>query len=475
MKRIVNFTRTKIIGTIGPASADVEVLEELLKAGLDIVRLNFSHGDHESHARALENIETASQSTGIPVAVLADLCGPKIRLGDLEADIPLKVGEELIITTEEIVGTREKVPTIYKKLADDVTPGDTILIDDGLIRLEVLESGRSEVRCAVRTDGVLKSRKGINLPGVRVSSPSITEKDKRDLEFIIKHNIDFVALSFVRSRDDLKELRWFLKDRGKLLPIVAKIEKPEAVSDIDGIIDEADAVMVARGDLGVEMPTEEVPILQKMIISKCNARNKPVITATQMLESMIHNPRPTRAEASDVANAVFDGSDAVMLSAETSVGAYPETAVRIMDQIVRTAEKQSDTERARIRARSDHPLSDAQNICRAACDMAVEAKAAAIIAITKHGRTAQMLSRYRTLVPIIAFTESLETLRYMNILWGVQGELIDSVGETDATLRKARNLAVELGYVRRGDQVVYVTGIPLIESTNTNMIKIEMI
>ena len=475
MERRVEFTKTKIIGTIGPASEDIETLKSLMTAGLDIVRLNFSHGSHESHAAAIRHTEAAAAATGSPVAILADLCGPKIRLGELGEEIHVSLDDEITISTEDFIGKGKRIPTIYPGLADDVNPGDTILIDDGLIQLEVLASGGKEVRCKVKNEGIIKSRKGINLPGVKVSASSITEKDKQDLEFILTQPVDFVALSFVRSRDDIKELRWLMKDRGRLLPIVAKIEKPEAVADIDGIIAESDIIMVARGDLGVEMPPEEVPVLQKIIIEKCNDHATPVITATQMLESMIQNARPTRAEASDVANAVFDGTDAVMLSAETSVGANPEKAVRIMDRIVSTAEKRSDPLRRSYLRRSDHILSDAENICRAACIMAEEAKAAVIIAITKAGRTARMLSKYRTGIPIVAFTESPEILRLMSILWGVQGELIDEVGETDETLRKAKKLALDLGYAQRGDKVVYVTGIPLIASTSTNMIKIESI
>ncbi|ORC34114.1 pyruvate kinase [Marispirochaeta aestuarii] len=475
MKQSVNLTKTKIIGTIGPASNSVPVLEKMIEAGLDIVRLNFSHGDHEFHAQAVENVQAAVASTGRPVAILADLCGPKIRLGDLEADIPVTAGDDLVITTEKFVGVPGRVPTAYKRLAEDVNPGDTILIDDGLIRLEVRSTSGSDVHCKVKNSGVLKSRKGINLPGVKVSASSISEKDKNDLEFIISQPIDFVALSFVRSRDDIKELRWLLKDRGKLLPIIAKIEKPEAVADIDGIVAEADVIMVARGDLGVEMPTQDVPLLQKMIIEKCNMHNTPVITATQMLESMITNPRPTRAEASDVANAVFDGTDAVMLSAETSVGISPVDSVGIMDQIVSAAESRPELLKKSSFLKKDHVLSDAENICRAACIMAEEAHASAIIAITKRGRTARMLSKYRISLPIIAFTETEETLRYMKILWGVQGEIMDNVGETDATLQKARKLALDLGHVKRGDKVVYVAGIPLIESPSANMLKTETV
>ncbi len=475
MNRDKIFTKTKIIGTVGPASIETAMLEKMIHAGLDIVRLNFSHGDYEFHGQAVANVKEAAARTGRPIAILADLCGPKIRLGDLENEIPVAEGEELIITTEKCKGTRECVPTAYKKLAEDVTPGDTILIDDGLIRLEVLATDQVKVSCKVMNDGVLKSRKGLNLPGVKVSASSISEKDKQDLEFIISHPIDFVALSFVRNRDDIKELRWLMKDRGKTLPIIAKIEKPEAIADLDGIIAEADIVMVARGDLGVEMPTQEVPILQKMIIEKCNQANTPVITATQMLESMITNPRPTRAEASDVANAVFDGTDAVMLSAETSVGVGPANAVRIMDQVVSAAEGKPALVRKGGYLKNHGSLTDSESICHAACRMAEEAEAAAIIVITKRGRTARMLSKYRVSMPILAFAENEDVIRSLSILWGVEGLLMDNVGETDATIQKARKQALDLGFVSRGDKVVYVAGIPLIESPSTNMLKIETI
>lgn len=473
MKRDASFAKTKIVATIGPSSQKTETLINLIEAGLDVARLNFSHGSYSDHAISIKNIKEAARRTENPLAILADLCGPKIRLGELAEPREVKAGETIVITTNPEKSAEGAIPTIYQDLARDVQPGDPVLIDDGLIRLEVLASNGTEARCRVINDGTIKSRKGINLPGIKVSTPSLTEKDREDIDFIVTQPIDFIALSFVRSREDIKELRWLLKDRGSSLPIIAKIEKPEAIEDLDGIIDEADGIMVARGDLGVEMKTEEVPILQKSIIRKSNAANKPVITATQMLESMIDSPRPTRAEASDVANAVFDGTDAVMLSGETSVGDYPVETVRTMDAIVRTAEQTSPESFNITLRRRGKPLTDAENIGRAACLMAEEAGAAAIIAITRSGRTPRLLSRYRSSVPVIAFTESEATVRYLNLIWGVQAELIGELGDTDASLHKARDLALAKGYIHGGDTIIHTTGIPLLESSDTNMIKIE--
>ena len=295
MKRNTDFAKTKIIGTIGPASNTPEMIAEMIKAGLDVARLNFSHGTHEEHAENIRIIREGSRIADSPIAILGDLCGPKIRLGVLTREIEIETGETVVISTdpENYSGTRKMIPTEYRPLAGDVKPGDRILIDDGLLQLSVKESGETEVVCEVIDGGTVKSRKGMNLPNVEVSESAITAKDRKDLDFIVQHDIDFIALSFVRSRDDIRELRWLLKERGKSLPIIAKIEKPEAVVDIDAIISETDMIMVARGDLGVEMPPQEVPALQKMIISKCVQANRPVITATQMLESMISNPRPT--------------------------------------------------------------------------------------------------------------------------------------------------------------------------------------
>jgi pyruvate kinase len=474
---IMNFAKTKIICTIGPATKSVEKLTELMEAGMDVARLNFSHGSYPDHLETITNIREASKKYGRPIPILLDLCGPKLRIGEVKEEFSIAKGEEIIITTENIIGTRDKISTVYQDLPKDVKINDKILIDDGLIKLSVTKTEGTEVFCTVIDGGVIKSKKGMNLPGVNVSSPSITDKDKDDVLFGIKNKVDFFALSFVRSWKDIQDLREFIQKNndGKNKMIVAKIEKPEAISDIEGIIQEADMVMVARGDLGVEMNTEDVPILQKMIIEKCNYYNKPVITATQMLESMIHNARPTRAEASDVANAVFDGTDAVMLSAETSVGEYPIQTVQIMDKIARRAEQKNWAMRTQFAPCYDEDMKLAGDLSSAACAIARDIKAAAIIAITKSGRTAKLLSRYRIATPILAFTEDEEVIKTLSIMWGVQGEAIDNLADTDTTLARSKELAIERGYVKKGDVVVFVAGIPLFISNVVNMIKVEKI
>jgi len=332
--------KTKIICTIGPASQSIARLVELIQAGMDVARLNFSHGSSDDHLRAMANIREASKQTGETVAIIQDLCGPKIRTGRLkDSQVVLKEGEKIIFTTGDIVGNEKRVATTYRALPQDVRQGDTILLDDGNLAVQVLATTKTEVECKVVTGGILKEHKGMNLPGVKLSTPSLTEKDVEDLKFGLTNDVDYVALSFVRSAEDLRHLRSVIKQQtARRVPIIAKIEMKEAIDAIDSIIAESDAVMVARGDLGVEMMPEDVPILQKMIVTKCNEAGVPVIIATQMLESMIENPRPTRAEASDVANAVLDGADAVMLSAETSVGKYPVETVRTMDHIISRAE-----------------------------------------------------------------------------------------------------------------------------------------
>jgi pyruvate kinase len=478
MKRDTHFARTKIIGTVGPATNTPEIIAQMIKSGLGVARLNFSHGSHEEHGKFIKIIEEGAKLADSPLAILADLCGPKIRLGILDKEFPIEKGEKIVIssTPKEYKGELKVIPTDYLPLANDVKKGDRILMDDGLLQVEVLDTEGSHVFCRVIDGGMVKSRKGMNLPNVDISVSAITDKDRKDLDFIVTQNVDFIALSFVRSSDDIRELRWLLKERKRSIPIIAKIEKPEAIDDIDAIIEETDIIMVARGDLGVEMPTQDVPVLQKMIIRKCREANKPVITATQMLDSMISHPRPTRAEASDVANAVFDGTDAVMLSGETSVGAFPVVTVDTMEHIIRSSEIQAmlDNRETRFR-RGSHILSDGENICRSACIMAQEAGAKAIIAITQSGRTAQMLSKYRSDVPIIAFSQKMDTIRKLNLVWGVQGELIKEVDDTDTTLKAARDLAIERGYIKSGDKVIYTTGIPLLTSKNANMVKIETI
>lgn len=475
MKRDINFARTKIIGTLGPASEDPAVFRELISSGLDVVRLNCSHSNPESLDKAIRMIREVTSDCGEPIAILADLGGPKIRLADIPVEIPVKTGETIVLTTEEDYRKTDKIPAGYPGLAHDLEKGNRILIDDGLVQLEVCKVSPPDIHCEVMNDGVLKSRKGINLPGANISLSCITEKDKIDLEYLLTQEIDYIALSFVRSSQDIRELRELIESRGSTIPIIAKIEKPEAVSDLEGIVRESDIVMVARGDLGVEMLTEEVPLIQKRIIAECNRQNKPVITATQMLDSMIINPRPTRAEASDVANAVFDGTDAVMLSGETSVGKYPVEAVQTMDRIVRTAENHSDSNIYEIDYSHRLAMSFEESICHSACQLAAENGASAIICLTNKGRTARLLSQFRSKVPVIAYTERMDAVRYLNIVWGVQGELIENVKDTDTTLEMAAELAINTGYIKRGDTVVFTAGIPLLESPHSNMIKIQIV
>ncbi len=468
------FARTKIIATLGPATSTVDKLVELIDAGMDIARVNFSHGSYEDHTKLIENIRKASEKTGFEIGILADLCGPKIRLGVMKQEFPIETGDKLIITTDDIQGGPGKIGTIYSSLSDDVVPGSRILIDDGLIELKVESINGNDIECVTVTGGTVKSRKGINLPGVDISAPALTEKDKCDVEFGCKLDVDFFALSFVRKPSDVTELREYIKKFGKKTPIVSKIEKPEAISEIIPIIRKSDAIMVARGDLGVEMKTEDVPVMQKMIIEKCRYYGKPAITATQMLDSMIEHPRPTRAEANDVANAVYDGTDAVMLSGETSVGKHPVKTLKIMDRIVRRAEERAPRNWEVITMMDDFKKL-AGDLTKAACDLSETTYAQAILAITKSGRTAELLSKYRPFSPIIAFTESKKVIRRLSLYWGVQGQLIKKVYDTDTTIEKVRKKALESEFIKPGDNVIYVAGIPLESTSQVNMIKLEQI
>ena len=469
------YAKTKIIATIGPALQSTDILKKLHEAGMDVVRLNFSHGSYDQHKETIECIKKTSELVGEPIPILMDLCGPKLRIGTVEDNIVLKEGDIIFITTEEIVGNKNRISTNYYKLLEDIKPNDCVLIDDGLLKLKVLEVTSKDAKCEVVYGGPLRSKKGINLPGVTMSIPSITEKDKKDLEFGLSHGADLVALSFVRHHTDILELRNLMKNLGYDKPIVAKIEKPEAIKDLNAIIRETDMVMVARGDLGVELNTEEVPLLQKLIIEKCNYYGRPVITATQMLESMVNNPRPTRAEASDVANAVLDGTDAVMLSAETSVGLYPVQAVKVMDDIVRKIEEKRKPIKDFILALKDENYSLVDGMSRSVCGLANDTKAAAIIVITKTGRTARLLSRYRPNTPIIAFTDSIDVIKQLNIVWGVRAEKIQKFSDTDTTLNDIKEHAHKCGLVRKGNLVIFVAGIPILESHSINMIKTDVI
>jgi pyruvate kinase len=480
MIRTKDFGNAKIICTIGPASQSVDQLVKLIVAGMDVARLNFSHGTYDEYQKIFENIREARKQTGEHIGILQDLSGPKIRTGVLkEKSIVLREGAEFTFTTKEVVGTVDLVSTTYKNLPTDVEVNDTILLDDGKMSLKVLSKTDSNVRCLVVNGGILSEHKGMNLPWVRVSASSVTEKDIEDLKFGLANDIDYVALSFVRGPDDIRKLREIIVNetkRGRRFPIIAKIEKAEAVSNIDKIIAEADGIMVARGDLGVEMPTEEVPIIQKMIVRECNERGVPVIVATQMLESMIENPRPTRAEATDVANAVLDGADAVMLSAETSIGKFPVEAVAVMDRIIRRAEV-AHKDRLDIIQKPDSLQDNVFDaVARSACLLAKQVRAKAIVPITHSGVTALRISKYRPEAKIIAVTGREKVLCRLNIVWGVRGIIIpDYMDDTDTALKRIRDELKNMGYVEAGDYVVFTAGIPLMAKGTTNTVKVEKV
>lgn len=470
--------RTKIVCTLGPSSRTIDMLTSLIRAGMDVARLNFSHGTHEDHLSTIQNVREASNRCGVPVTIVQDLQGPKIRIGDLGVPmIELRAGDRFTITTEPVVGTGKRVSTTYTDLTKDVHPGDIILIDDGKVRLNVVGVEARDVVCEVVIGGLLSAHKGINLPGVALSTPSLTPKDIGDLEFGLMHDVDYVALSFVRSANDIRRLRSTIQARlssGAGIPIIAKIEKPEAVTKIDEIIGEADGIMIARGDLGVELPPEDVPVLQKKIIAKCNSAGKPVIVATQMLESMINNPTPTRAEASDVANAVVDGCDAVMLSGETSVGRYPIEAVQIMDRITKKVEEDySRTSRSGpIPHRGGEGKLEA--LSHAACVLAGQMRAAAIVAVTRSGKTAKVLSRFRPGPPIVAITDNPKILRQISLFWGVQGVIIDALdSDSDKALQTIQDHLTSSGLVRQGEYFVLLGGQPFFKRGSTNFIKVE--
>jgi len=470
------FRRTKIVATVGPACDSESMLKSLMEAGVDIFRLNFSHGEHQNKADIIRTIRELSRQRRKAVGILGDLQGPKIRTGRMkDGAMELTAGQVVTITTDEILGEAGRIPTIYKSLPTDVVAGDRILLDDGLMELEVLDSDGKDVRCRVISGGMLKDRKGINLPGVKVSAPALTEKDREDLEFCISQEVDFVALSFVRNASDVLELQHIIADQNSSIQVIAKIEKPEAVVNFDDILTFVDGVMVARGDLGVEISPEKVPMIQKMIIRKCNAAGKPVITATQMLESMITNPRPTRAETSDVANAILDGSDAIMLSAETASGKYPVEAVQMMVQVARDVENDSRCGCKDVNStlqEPEHP-SLTEAIGQAACRVAEGVGAAAILAFTQSGKTATLVSKYRPSLPIIAVTPSPAVRRRMSLYSGVSSIRVDIQGDTEAQIRSVDAAVMSTGWFKKGDVVIITMGSPLSDPGTTNLMKIH--
>ncbi|MBM4041771.1 MAG: pyruvate kinase [Planctomycetes bacterium] len=459
--------RTRIVATLGPATSSPERLRQLLEAGVDVFRLNFSHGTHAEHGGRIRGIRRIAERLRANVCILQDLQGPKIRTGRLEGGgpVPLKPCGRLTITTRPIVGNAECVSTSYRALPRDVKPGDRILLDDGLLELRVLSKGKDSVTCEVVVGGPLGEHKGINLPGVLVSAPAMTRKDREDLAFGLKQGVDAVAMSFVRRATDVLAVKRLIRRHGADTPVIAKIEQPEAVDDLSAILKASDGVMVARGDLGVEMPPEQVPVLQKRIIREANRRGKPVIVATQMLESMVRNPRPTRAEASDVANAIFDGADAVMLSAETSVGRYPVEAVAMMTRIAMAAETVFRPDRSALAHWEALPIPAA--VADAAVRAAEDVRASAIVVFTISGATARLVAQRRPACPIHAFCPVAANRRRLALVWGVEAHAAPMAGSTDALVAGAQRRLLGLRVVERGQAIVLVGGAtPLPGATN---------
>ncbi len=470
--------RTKIVATIGPASAPLEVLREMVRAGVNVVRLNFSHSRHDEHLEVINTIRAIDKELGTNTSILADLQGPKIRIGEVENNkIDLVNGKKIIVSTTNEIGTAERICTNYQAFASDVKPGERILLDDGKLSLEVIKTnGKDEVECVIVHGGVLSSKKGMNLPNTKVSLPCLTEKDLIDLEFALDQNVDWIGLSFVRSAEDIIELKKIIKDRDKHARVVAKIEKPEALEVIDEIILQTDAIMVARGDLGVEVPMERVPLIQKMLIEKCLHNARPVIVATQMMESMITSVTPTRAEVNDVANAVLDGADAVMLSAETSVGAHVVEVIRVMAKIISEVELNEHIyyqETAPVESDEDRFISD--SICYNACRLAKRSNAAAIVTMTFSGYTAIKVSSQRPRANTIVFTGNKKILTQMSLVWGVQAFYYDKMVSTDQTIADIKYVLKKFGYLKEGDFVVNIASIPISEQGMSNMLKLSKV
>ncbi len=463
---------TKIVCTIGPASNSKKILRKLIKAGMNVARLNFSHGSHKQHEKVIRFVRDLSQELNKPVAILQDLQGPKIRIGELlGGHVELKKNEKWTITTRNVKGRQGLISTTYRQIVNDLNAGDRILIDDGLLELRVLSKDKTHLYCKVITGGLLGEHKGINLPGVRTSIPSLTKKDKADLEVGIKAGVDYVALSFVRSVKDVLVLKRFLKRRGVDIPVIAKIEKPEALVELEDILDACEGIMVARGDLGVEVSPEKVPMAQKRMIRMANEKRRLVITATQMLESMTDHPRPTRAEASDVANAILDGTDAVMLSAETSVGKYPVESVRMMKKISRETETDLPS-----KPYSGHrPTNFPDAISEAACFSAESLGLKAIVAFSQSGFTAALISKHRPPVPIIACTPDEKVQRRLALYWGVSAMVVPHLSGTDKMVETVESLLLERRFARKGDKVAILAGTPLMIKGTTNMIKLHVV
>ena len=470
-------SHAKIIATIGPASEDKQTMEKMFHEGIDVVRLNFSHGDHEEQLRRIRTTLELNEELNANVALLADLQGPKLRVGVMENDmVMLEEGQTFFLTIEDSTGTTEKAFISYDRLPQDVAKGDIILIDDGKLQLKVISSDeKTMVRTEVIVGGPLSSKKGVNLPSTKISKPSLTEKDVRDARFALEHNVDWIALSFVRKARDIRDLKEIIAESGKDTGVIAKIEKPEALDELDEIIDESDAIMVARGDLGVEVDFHKVPLIQKSIVNKCITRSKPVIIATQMMESMITNATPTRAEANDVANAVLDGADTVMLSGETSVGKYPVETIRNMQKVIDSTEYRGFHffRKHPPRIQNENFLQD--SLCYNAVVMAEQAEASAIICLTHSGYTAYRISSHRPRANIFTFTMNPNLLRKMSLIWGVRAYYFAESTNINDYIDYTLNFLLSQNLIRKNDLVVHVGSIPIIERGKTNMMKLSRV
>lgn len=471
----ISYNKTKIVATVGPASNSKEMLRALAKEGVDVFRLNFSHGSHADHQKVINLVREINEEMGTHIALLQDLQGPKIRVNEVKEGTILTPRETLIITTRELIGDHEIVSTSYEGLPRDVKVGDMVLIDDGKIELKVTEARDIDVVCEVVYGGLLKSRKGINLPYSRVTAPSLTEKDLKDLEFGLKNKLDWVALSFVRKAKDIDILRAILDEHKSTTKIIAKIEKPEALENIDAILAATDGVMVARGDLGVEIWLEEVPMVQKMLVEKCNKLGKPVIVATQMMESMIENPRPTRAETNDVANAVMDGADALMLSAETAAGKYPIEVIRSMVRTIVSVEKQASIYYRFREVDAHSPIFINDSLVLAACKLAKEVGAKAIVGMTSSGYSAYKSSSHRPNANIFVFTSNKAILNTMNLVWATRAYYYEKQTSTDETIADVQAILKRDGHVKTGDVFISLASMPIHERNRTNMMKVNVV
>ncbi len=470
------YRRTKIVCTIGPSSSSAETIRKMLQAGMDVARINFSHGSHKEHATVIRTLRAAARETGFPLAIMQDLPGPKNRTGKLkDGVIELKEGARFILTTRQLLGNQHMVSVELPELPRKVRPGDAVYLDDGAIRLKVVDTTATDVDCIVVSGGRLGEEKGVNVPGVDWDAPAITDEDWEHLRFGLKHEVDFVALSFIEEAADIRRVKEFLRQGNNIPAVIAKIERQEALDNLDEILDAADGAMVARGDLGIEIPLPRVPVVQKEVIKKCNRLGKPVIVATQMLESMVSSPRPTRAEVTDVANAIFDGADAIMLSEETAIGDYPVESVSMMAQIALEAEAALPYEEVLLNKGKDVQPQTDDAISYAACHTAHQLGAAAIVAFTSSGSTARRVSKYRPRAPILAITPNRSTQRQLSLSWGVRAFHFPEPSRLTVLFARGARLAKRTGVARKGDIVVITGGVPIGVPGSTNLLKVERV